>query len=133
MASSCPPHVPHRKGPRGVGLLEVLIGTLLLSIVILGMVEFFSKGRKWFDQEERKRVATQLAQEAIERAHALPYADIAPWSEQRTIASVVYAMAVTSQANVPESEIKTVRSTVTWRATPTAQRSVSLVTLVYDH
>jgi len=118
--------------PRGASLIEILVATLILSIVALGMAEFFAKGRMGFDQEERKRVATLLAQEAMERTTARPYAEIAPWAEQRTVAHVRYAINVTNQTDVPEASIKTVRSTVTWQATPSAQRSVSLATLVYD-
>ena len=88
---------------RGVSLLEVMIATLILTIVVLGMVEFFAKGRKGFDMEERKRVATLLAQEAVERTTARPYDQIAPWSENRTVANIVYAVAVTTVANQPES------------------------------
>jgi Tfp pilus assembly protein PilV len=122
-----------RSESQGVGLLEVMIATLILTIVVLGMVEFFAKGRKGFDMEERKRVATLLAQEAVERTTARPYDQIAPWSENRTVANIVYAVTVATVENQPESEMKTIRSTVTWQATPTAQRSVSLATLVYDH
>jgi hypothetical protein len=39
---------------------------------------------------------------------------------------------VTVQSNTPETELLTVRSAVTWPASPTVQRSVSLATLVYD-
>lgn len=122
-----------RRAERGSSLIEILIATLIVGLLAIGIVEFFSKGRIWFDQEERKRAATLLAQESLERTIAKPYALIAGWTENRRIGPVGYTIAVTVQANTPEADLKTVRSSVSWRATPTAQRSVSLATLVYDN
>jgi hypothetical protein len=122
-----------RPAIRGAGLLEVVVATMILGMVALGFGQFLARGRYWFDQEERKRVATLLAQEALERTIARPYAQIGPWTEHRVIASIPYAIDVTIQVNVPETEMQTVRSVVTWPATPATQRSVSLATLVYDH
>jgi Tfp pilus assembly protein PilV len=122
-----------RPAIQGVGLLEVVVATLILGMVALGFGQFLARGRFWFDQEERKRVATLLAQEALERTVARPYAQIGPWTERRVIASIPYAINVAIQVNVPETEMQTLRCVVTWPVTPTAQRSVSLATLVYDH
>jgi Tfp pilus assembly protein PilV len=124
---------PGRNSRRGASLLELMIATLIMGFVAVGLVEFFAKGRIWFDQEEHKRVATLLAQEATERTVSKPYAQIAAWTETRKVSSVSYAMAVTVQNDTPETSIKTVRSTVTWQATRTAQRSVSLATLVFSN
>jgi Tfp pilus assembly protein PilV len=121
-----------RPAIRGVGLLEIVVATLILGVITLGFGQFLARGRYWFDQEERKRVATLLAQEALERTSALPYAQIGPWTERRVIASIPYAINVTTQSNVPETEMQTVRCIVTWPATPLTQRSVSLATLAYD-
>lgn len=117
----------------GASLLEIVVATLVISIIAIGIVEFFAKGRVAFDQEERKRVATLLAQEALERTVAKDYAAIAAWSETRRVAALSYSIDVTVQANTPETDMKTIRSVVTWRATPTAQRTVSLATLVFDN
>ena len=121
------------RGQRGASLIEIMVATVILSFVAIGTAEFFVRGRTGFDQEERKRVGTLLAQEALERTVALPYPQIDDWLEQRTVGVVDYTIAVTSQLNVPEPDIKTVRCTVTWNATPTAERSASLVTMVYDN
>ncbi|MDO9170891.1 MAG: hypothetical protein Q7W29_03570 [bacterium] len=110
-----------------------MIATLILSFVAVGTAEFFARGRTGFDMEEHKRVGILLAQEALERTVALPYPQIGPWGEQRTVASVVYVIAVTTQADVPESDITTVRCNVTWNATSTATRTASLATFVYDN
>jgi Tfp pilus assembly protein PilV len=127
--------VPRRRfsDPAGASLLEIIVATLLMSIAVLGLIAFFAQGRVWFDHEEHKRVATLLAQEAMEKTVARPYAAVAPWTQQRVVANIRYAVNVTTLSNSPEPNVKTVRSTVTWRATPTAQRTVSLSTIVYDH
>ncbi len=41
--------------------------------------------------------------------------------------------AIAAETDVPDPDMMTVRSTVTWDATPTATRTASLVTLVYDN
>lgn len=120
-------------GRRGEGLIAVIVATFLLGVVSLGLVEFFAKGRLWFDQEEHKRAATLLAQDAMERTVAQPYAQVLPWIEQRTVATHDYDIAVTVQTNVPEPDIKTVTVRVAWDATARARREVNLVTLVYDN
>ncbi len=116
---------------RGAGLIEVVIATLILTLVSLALVEFFAKGRIWFDQEERKRVATALAQEALERTTAAPYAEIASWQELRRISSLPYTINVTVRTDVPEVGLKTIQAVVSWPATPTAARNVSLATMAY--
>jgi Tfp pilus assembly protein PilV len=121
-----------RPAVRGVGLLEIIIATLIIGIITLGFGQFLARGRYWFDQEERKRVATLLAQEALERTIVIPYAQICPWTEQRVIASIPYSIAVAVQVDTPETEMLIVRSAVTWPASSTTLRRVSLATLVYD-
>jgi Tfp pilus assembly protein PilV len=122
-----------RRHQSGASLIEIIIATLIVAILAIGLVEFFAKGRVGFDREERKRVATLLCQESMERTIAKGYAAIANWTETRRVSSVSYSVVVTVQSNTPEANIKTVRSTVTWQATPTATRAVSLATLVYNN
>ena len=129
----CVPSHARLGGQRGVSLIEIMVATVILSFVAIGTAQFFVRGRTGFDQEERKRVGVQLAQEALERTVTLPYPQIDSWLEQRTVGTVDYTISVTSQLDAPEPEMKTVRSTVTWNATPTAQRTASLVTFVYDN
>lgn len=127
------PATRRKPAQAGASLIEVTIATLILGLLAVGLVEFFAKGMVWFDQEEHKRVATLLAQEAMERTVAKPYAQVAAWSETRKISFVRYAVAVSVQSNSPQPDMKTVRSVVTWRAAPSAQRTVSLATLVFDN
>jgi Tfp pilus assembly protein PilV len=122
-----------RASQRGTSLLETVIATLIVGLLAVGLVEFFAKGRVWFDQEERKRVATLLAQESLERTIAKPYAEIAGWSESRRVETTPYAVTVTVQTGTPQADLKTVRSVVAWQARGGAQRSVSLATLVFDN
>ena len=119
----------------GAGLLEIVVATLIFSIVAIGLVEFFAKGRVWFDQEEHKRVATLLAQDALERTVSSSYADIADWNETRTVDHVQYRVSVTVEVNPPSmADMKRIWSVVTWRAKPTAaDRTVSLASAVFNH
>jgi len=119
-------------GQSGAGIVEIVIATLILSIAAIGVGDFFASGRAAFDQEERKRVGTLLAQEALERTVAQAYADIGPWTEFRTIASVDFTITVSTQTNVPEQDIKTIHCDVTWNVNPTDTRTASLETFVYD-
>ena len=114
-------------------LIEIMVATLILGFVAIGMAEFFARGRTGFDHEEHKRVGILLAQEALERTVALPYAQVGPWSESHTISSTQYLIAVTTQTDVPQPDLKTVRCVVTWNESPTATRTASLVTFVYDN
>jgi len=123
----------HRFGQRGVTLVEIMVATLILGIVALGMAQFFANGRIGFDREERKRVATLLAQEALERTVALSYDQINAWSELRTIDTVDYRISILADVDVPERNMKTVTSTVSWRSMRTGARSATLVTMVYDN
>ena len=119
---------------RGTSLVEIIIASFLVGVVSLGMVEFFARGRGAFDQEERKRVATLLAQDALEKTRATDYALIATLSPStRTIANVTYTIDVTVQTDVPDIDIKTISSTVTWEARPSINRSVRLDTMVYNN
>lgn len=121
------------KRESGSSLLEIMIAVVILALVTLGLVEFFAKGRIWFDQEEHKRVASLLAQEAMEKTVTRGYPLIANWSQWRTVSNVRYSVAVTVQANTPEADMKTITSVATWQATPVAQRSVTLMTMVYEN
>jgi hypothetical protein len=116
----------------GSSLVEIMISVLILSFVSIGMAEFFANGRVGFDREEHKRVATLLAQEALERTVVQSYPEIGPWSEQRTIDSRDYTIAVSTFTNTPEIGLKTVQSDVTWFVTSSDTRAVSLVTFVNE-
>ena len=118
--------------PSGSSLIEIVIATLILSFTAVGMAEFFASGRASFDREECKRVAVLLAQEALERTVTRPYEQVAPWTETRTVESTDYALAVTTEVDVPAPDLVTVRSVVTWSVTESATRAVSLVSIVSD-
>jgi len=121
-----------KRAQRGSSLLEVMIAVLIVSIVSVAMSVFFARGRFLFDQEEHKRAGTLIAQQALERAKGMSYADVAAWSDTLVVANITYNLAVSVQAGTPAADMKTVRAVTTWRVTPTADRSVSLATLLYD-
>lgn len=116
----------------GSSLLEVMIGVLILSIVSVAMSVFFARGRFMFDQEERKRAGTLIAQQALEQVKGMTYADVGAWSDTLVIANITYDLAVSVQTGAPAADMKTVRAVTTWQVRPSVDRSVSLVTLVYD-
>lgn len=122
-----------RSDQRGTSLIEIVVATLILSIIAIGMVEFFARGHAGFDQEERKRVGTLLAQEALERTVALSYDQIDDWTEDRTIGTVDYTITVTAVDDAPESDMKTVACTVTWNSAARATRQAALTTFVYNN
>jgi len=127
---------PRRVRPRtfesGSSILEVMIAAFLVGVVSLMLVEFFARGRYSIDQEERKRTATLLAQDALEQATATNYALIDNWNEQRTVANVQYAIAVTVDEDAPDPGMKSVQSSVTWQAAGGTPRNVTLNTIVYN-
>jgi hypothetical protein len=125
------PSPVRRSRCRGASLIEVAVATLVLGLFSIETVEFFARARFWFDQEEHKRVATLLAQEALEKT-GVPYADLIPRIELRSIASIQYSVVVTIQGGAPEFGVNTVRCVVTWWALPGVSRTVSLASLVYD-
>ena len=69
----------------------------------------------------------------MEKTVTRGYPSIANWSQWRGVANVRYSVAVTVQQDVPESDMKTITSIATWQATPVAQRSVTLMTMIYDN
>ncbi len=124
---------PNRPGQRGMTLIEIMVATLILSIVTIGMVEFFAHGRMGLEQEERKRAATLLAQEALERTVAQPYELIDPWTEQRLVGSTTYTVTVAIQQNAPEMDMKAIACAVTWDIDATNERTALLTTFVYEN
>lgn len=117
---------------RGATLIEIVVATLILSIVAIGMAEFFANGHAGFHQEERKRVGTLLAQEALERTLAQSYGAITSWSETRNVGATTYSVRVISTQDAPELDMKTIRCDVTWNVTSRATRTSTLTTFVYD-
>lgn len=123
---------PRRREQSGAGLVEVMVASLIVTLVAVGLIGFFAQGRVWIDHEERKRTATLLAQEALEHTMTVDYDAISPWSSTRDIDSVAYSVIVTVAEDTPETSVKTISSTASWQATQSARRSVTLVTMKFD-
>ena len=104
-----------------------------MAIIAIQMVAFFARGRHWFDQEERKRVATLIAQEALEQVSSADYVTVTSWTKFRTVSGVPYETSVIVQDNVPETNMKTVKVVVSWPASPTDDRTLSISTSIYDN
>ena len=116
----------------GSSLIEIVIAALIMGIVVVGMVSYLSRGRDRLVQEEHKREATQLAQEAMERTVARSYAAIANWTETRHVSGATYTLAVTVQADTPDAGMKTIQALVSWPVSAGATRSVNVSTMVYN-
>lgn len=110
-----------------------MIGALIVAIIAIQMVAFFARGRHWFDQEERKRVATLIAQEALEQISSADYADVASWTKYRTVSGVSYETSVIVVNDDPKPDMKTVRVVVSWPASASDDRTLSISTSIYDN
>jgi Tfp pilus assembly protein PilV len=115
----------------GSSLIEIVLATLIMGIVVVGMVSYLSGGRSRLMQEEHKRAATQLAQEAMERTVARSYPAIAAWTETRHVTGTTYTITVTVQTDTPDPGVKSIRALVTWPV-GSASRNVTLDTMVYN-
>jgi type II secretory pathway pseudopilin PulG len=62
--------------PRGVTLVEALIGAVIVGIAAVGVALMFSSGQAFINAEGDSRVATYLAQQRIEQVRARGYAGI---------------------------------------------------------
>ena len=60
----------------GFTLIEVLIGVLILAVAILTIYSLFNMSLKVIWESKAKITATQLANQKIEIAHNLNYADV---------------------------------------------------------
>ena len=56
---------------RGIALLEVLMGSVILSIAMIGLALMFSFGMSWVTGEGGERVALFLAQQRMEELRAI--------------------------------------------------------------
>ncbi|WP_205697970.1 hypothetical protein [Conexibacter sp. SYSU D00693] len=65
-----------RREQAGIGLPELLVGLLLLAIGVGSMLTVFSSTSETVLGNERHDVAVEQAELALERARALPYADL---------------------------------------------------------
>ncbi|HPF35376.1 MAG TPA: prepilin-type N-terminal cleavage/methylation domain-containing protein [Candidatus Krumholzibacteria bacterium] len=122
-----------RTDQRGASLVEIIIATFILGLVAVGMVEFFARGNVGFDQEERKRVAVLLAQEALERTVALDYADMDSWSATRTVDGTAFGVVLTVTEDSPELDMKTLDCVVSWGVAGGATRQTQVATLVFEN
>jgi hypothetical protein len=62
----------HRRGERGVGLMEVMVATVIAVISVLALAYSFGAGRGLVNQFEVARIALAAAQRRMETLSALP-------------------------------------------------------------
>ena len=116
----------------GSSLVEVIVATLILSIVSLGSVEVFANGHLWAGRSGDNQAATLLAQEAMEKTVAVPYAQISAWSDARVIGRTSFSIVVTVQSDVPETGVKTIQSTVSWQVMTGVNNSVTFSSMRHN-
>jgi len=60
-------------GQQGFTLLEVMIAALILIIVMYGVAQFYTRGRRQIDYEEERRKATAAAQFRLDELKTFSY------------------------------------------------------------
>lgn len=115
-----------RRGERGISLLEVLIATVLLSILATQVAAFMARGRVAILEEGRKRTAIHLAQTELEKFESLPTALMTSSSRTVTSGSWSYTVQTTVTPATPVADMNSVTVRVNWRTHRGASRSVQM-------
>jgi prepilin-type N-terminal cleavage/methylation domain-containing protein len=115
-----------RRGQRGFSLIELLVTVVLAGIIFLAMVPLFVNVLKKSSTDERRVIATNLAQARVERVRMLAYADITPTNLNST--TFAAGQFNTSFTPVKGGAPYTITTTVT-TPTPTAAPPYKTVTV----
>lgn len=117
----------------GFSLIELMASLIVLVIVIAGMTQFLYLGRGTYDDEERKRTATELANRLLEDRRAMAYTASLAADTTITVDGVSYRTVITSQSGVPSTYSKRVTAVTSWSSTKGRSRNVSLATFMPNH
>jgi Tfp pilus assembly protein PilV len=107
-------------GRAGVSLVEVLVGAVLLLVVMFGLAQFYSRGRRQIGYEEDRRKATLVAQHRLDgirrdyRYEALPALNNVDTT--LTVDGKGFTVRTQVVTDSPESLATTVTATVRWTA-----------------
>jgi len=114
-----------RKSPRGISLLEVLVGLAVFATAFLLCLGVFPTAAQAVAQARAWSQATRLAEAELERVRAQPFEDIASGvttaSGAATVAGRSHAEAYTIQTTVtePETGLKRIHVLVSWNGATT--------------
>ncbi len=125
----------------GFGLIELMVGTLLLLVVMAGFLPFFLQGLNQSSSARFKSMATNIAREKIEQIRQLDYREILTEDTDpgnpRTLEALFGTEVVVPERNMtfsidydvadeamPDQAVKSVQVTVTWDAPPVASPAV---------
>jgi len=111
-------------------LTEVVVAVAILTIVVWGMVGFLTGGRLLVERSGQGVIATQIAEEHIDRTRSLAYASIATSNGTETVGGLLYTWVLTVttvQADPADanSTFKQTGVTVTWPTGPHATGVIS--------
>ncbi len=117
----------------GFSLIELMASLIVLVVVIAGMSQFLYLGRGTYDDEERKRTATELANRLLEDRRARPFTDSLAADTTVSIDAVSYRSLITSQRGVPATYTRRITVTTSWSSTKGKSRNVTLATFMPNH
>lgn len=117
----------------GFSIIELMASLIVLVIVIAGMTQFLYLGRQSYDDEERKRTATQLGNRLLEDRRSMAYTALLTADTTITIDGVSYRTVITAQSGVPTTYLKRVRAVTSWSSKKGTSRNVTLSTFLSNH
>ena len=117
----------------GFSIIELMASLIVLVIVIAGMTQFLYLGRQSYDDEERKRTATQLGNRLLEDRRSMAYTALLTADTTITIDGVSYRTVITAQSGVPTTYLKRVRVVTSWSSKKGTSRNVTLSTFLSNH
>ena len=117
----------------GFSLVELMVSLIVLVVVIAGMSQFLYLGRGTYDDEERKRTATELASRLLEDRRVLAYTAALAADTTITIDRVSYRTVITSQSGVPSTYAKRVTAMTSWSSTKGKSRNIVMATFMSNH
>lgn len=112
-----------RSRPRGVSMLEVLVGLAVFVTAFLMCLGVFPTAAKAVAQARAQAQATRLAEAELERLASLPFDDVI--SGLRTVSggavtvagrSVPQEFSIQTTVSQPETDLKRVHVLVSWSA-----------------
>ena len=117
----------------GLSIIELMASLIVLVIVIAGMTQFLYLGRSGFDEEERKRTATELGNRLVEDRRSMAYTASLAADTTITVDGVAYRTVITAQSGVPTTYLKRVRAVTSWTTSKGVSRNVALSTFLPNH
>ena len=100
------------KNERGLSLLEVMIGLLVMAIVLLGSAAMMASAIQTNVQASHLTEAYQIAQAEVEGLKLLPWSSLSSGSHSRELRGITFTSSWTVLSSV--GRVKDVDLVVTW-------------------